>query len=162
MADLTKMVNAIDRINRSLGGAPKPKMRRDGYNHARGLHKTMLDAMARAMFVSAWAERQEERGKLLHGDIMDLAPRTSAEAKRAALRLEGRFEQLNPGGLSALLYMAAKADGMDPYTDNTVIATEYAQEFGHYLAMQALGSGVSWFDSHARFEMNFPHIEFYL
>lgn len=39
---------------------------------------------------------------------------------------------------------------------------EYAREFGHYLAMQALGHGVSWFDDHARFDLTVPHSEFYL
>ena len=156
-------VKKIDAALGALGGAkPKRVKKNNGGAHARALHKTMVDAMGRALFVSAWADRQEERGKALHGELMDLAPRTSTEAKRAALRLEGQFQALNVGGLTVLLYKAAKADGMDAYADGFYVSPDYARDFGHYLAMEALGHGVSWFDDHAKFDIKFPHIEFYL
>ena len=32
--------------------------------------------------------------------------------------------------------------------------------FGHYLAMEAMGHGVSWWDTHARFKIEVPDVEF--
>lgn len=55
--------------------------------------------------------------------------------------------------------MAAKADGMDPYVDGFEYPTDYARLFGHYVAMQSIGHGVSWFDEHAEFDLKLPSIE---
>jgi hypothetical protein len=120
--------------------------------------ETIANAMARAMYVSAWADHQEAMGRRLRGELMDQAPATPRRAKDDAFMLIGRFECLNGMDIFALLYAAYKADGFDPYQYPP--DEKYEKEFGHYLAMQALGHGVSWFDDHAKFPIKFPHIEF--
>jgi len=45
------------------------------------------------------------------------------------------------------------------YLPEAVGEDAYLDSFGHYLAMQAMGHGVSWFDAHAKFPLKFPRIE---
>lgn len=116
----------------------------------------VVEAMARALFVTAWADAEEEAGNTYPGEeLMDVAPKTSAEAKRHAEKLAKQFEQKNGMSLDELLAKAAEADDEE-------IDSDYAREFGHYLAMQAMGHGVSWFDDHEKFPLKVPHTEFYL
>lgn len=128
----------------------------------------IAQAMARAAFVSAWADNQEERGKSFRRQhLEEIAPKkTPKAATQWAWKLIGRIEQANGKGLCALLFAAEKADGIwgaDLVRQiETVASDEYARQFGHYLAMQALGHGVSWFDDHAQFPITIPHAEFYL
>lgn len=65
----------------------------------------------------------------------------------------GRLRAANRLPVAALAFRAAEADGQD-FEDLD------AREFGHYLAMQALGHGVSWFDDHARFALIVPSMEY--
>lgn len=130
--------------------------------------RAMEDAIARALFVDAWASRQEqlaEEGKkhvsLGGKELMDIAPKTNAEAKRAAQQLVGRIEQLNGWGLAAIFNQAVKQGGSDD-----------PKKFGHYLAMESLGHGVAWTDDEPEFGLpdvlgklkpfKLPHIEFFL
>ena len=103
---------------------------------------------------------------------MDAAPETPEYAREFAIQFSGRVIQANYN-LPSLLYAAAKADGIDTEKTHSEDETQfwelpvnrfynYAEEFGHYLAMQGLGHGVSWFDDHARFPLVVPHTEFYL
>ena len=118
----------------------------------------VVDAMARALFVSAWADAEEESGRKFGGgvELMDIAPKTSPDAKRHAEKLAKQFEQKNGMSLDELLAKAAEADSGE------TINADYAGEFGHDLAMQAMGHGVSWFDDHNKFPLKVPHTEFYL
>lgn len=138
--------------------------------------KTMVAAMARAMFVSAWADRQEERGRTYPGqDLMDVAPKTPRYAYERALMLAGKL-----GNLHNIANLAAYSDllesrglkieafkprptwpGIDEDIEST-LTDEYLSGLGHYLAMQSLGQGVSWFDNHAEFLVNIPNFEFHL
>jgi hypothetical protein len=114
--------------------------------------KQIIQAMARALFVSAWASKQEEKGRSFSGrDIMDEAPRTNVAAKKAAMDLADRISLMNGSRTLQQLFMDAVSVGgsNDPFA------------FGHYLAMQSLGSGVSWFDDNPEFPLNLPLIEFY-
>ena len=116
----------------------------------------VVKAMARAMFVSAWADAEEEGGrKFGRVELMDIAPKTSPEAKQHAEKLAKQFEQKNGMSLDELLAKAAEADGAE-------IDSDYAEEFGHDLAMQAMGHGVSWFDDHEKFPLKVPQTEFYV
>jgi hypothetical protein len=116
----------------------------------------IIEAMARALFVSAWADAEEQEGRSFGGgvDLMDVAPKTSAEAKQHAKKLAKQFEQKNGMSLDELLAKAAEAD------KDADIDSDYASDFGHYLAMQAMGHGVSWFDDHEKFTLNVPKTEF--
>ncbi len=119
--------------------------------------ETTIAAMARTLFVTAWADREEEEGRSLgRCELMHVAPSTEPEAGAAALRLVGRYEQANGMSLICIYAQACRADDIDQ-NDH-----ENARLFGHYLAAQALGIGVSWFDDHARFPLQVPSFEFYL
>lgn len=114
----------------------------------------IIKGMARCLFILEWSDREDEAGRHYPGQALEhVAPPTPREATDAAHNLAGRFEQLNGKSLVCLAGEAAQADG--------VTATgKFCDDFGHYLAMQALGHGVSWFDDHARFLLRFPRFEF--
>lgn len=117
----------------------------------------IISGMARALFILEWADWEEEAGRTYPGQALEhVAPPTPREAFDAAHNLAGRFEQLNGYDIRALLWQAAVADGR-PHADP---GKQYAENFGHYLAMQALGHGVGWFDDHARFPLRFPRFDF--
>jgi hypothetical protein len=114
----------------------------------------IINGMARILFVLEWSDREDEQGRHYPGQALEhVAPETPREAFDAAHNLAGRFEQLNGMALVRLLRQAADADGRKP-------DDRYADDFGHYITMQALGHGVSWFDDHARFPIRFPRFEF--
>lgn len=114
--------------------------------------KQIIDAMARALFVDAWARRQEEAGKRFRPgvDLMDQAPGTNKAAKVAAADLAKTIERRNSKSLEDLFRDAVAAGGEDN-----------SDKFGHYLAMQSLGHGVSWFDDNPEFPLDLPLIEFW-
>jgi|SRR5579859_987847 len=116
----------------------------------------IVDMMARTLFVTAWADREEERGRTYPGqDLMDVAPSTPHRAREAARALASRIEVMNGANLPVLYDRAIRTPGKH-YREPT------PRDFGYGLAMQSLGHGVSWFDDHPRFPLKLPHIEFYL
>lgn len=130
---------------------------------------SFLEGAARAMFVMAYADFVEEADSTDNdltederetrqslprpgpgGDWYDYAPATPINAYALAGELWAGLYQLNGGaGPYSLALHAEAADGkpVDP------------EEFGRDLAMQFMGTGVSWFDDHAKFEMKVPHTE---
>lgn len=87
-------------------------------------------------------------------DWNEVAPAAPASAGEAAQDLWLAIERKNGKTLGELLDDAAKADGKRP-------THKYADSFGHYLAMQAMGHGVGWFDDHKTFPLKLPHFEFH-
>jgi hypothetical protein len=127
------------------------------------VRKMIVDAMARAFFVEAWARNEEEKPKFRergyggHGhqvDIMDVAPRTNAAANAAAKELAKDIERANGRSLTSLYTTAVAQEGHRKEPNPT--------DFGHYLAMQAMGHGVSWWDDHPKFPMTVPYHDFYM
>jgi hypothetical protein len=116
----------------------------------------IIHGMARALFVDDWARQQEERGRRwpARADLMDLAPRTPPRAVLAAARLARRIEQLNNTTMAKLYDRAVAAPERH-------LSEPTARLFGHYLAMESLGHGVSWFDDHPEFPLKLPHVEYY-
>ena len=122
------------------------------------LEASVISGLARTLYVLAWAEHEGEEGRTYPGEELSrLAPPTPATARDVALKLAGRFEQANDVGLLTLLWWAAMADGLPE--DLGRIPDRYAEEFGHALALQALGAGAGWFDSHAGFPLVVPRFE---
>jgi len=144
-------------------------------NPSSPLERMIADGMARAFHVSAWADREEELGRLPGGmELMDIAPPTTEEAKQEAWKLIGAMEAANGMNLPAIYAQALIADGKttkDLPEGWVSVAEDNAEEFGHYMAMQSLGHGVSWFDDHKEFTIPqvsgrgkkfvVPHTEFY-
>ncbi len=124
----------------------------------------ICDAMARALFVTAYADQQDEKraaGKKHNSagpgeDWMDVAPKTPKKAIDKAKQLCAEIERINQSPIQGLWQRAAWADDIDP--DNE----KMQRKFGHYVAMQALGHGVGWADDHSKLAFKVPYIEFYL
>lgn len=122
----------------------------------------IVAAMARAMFVSNYADAVEEgdyQGRRAGPgeDWMDVAPETPQPYISEAWRLLGRIEQANKTNIHSLLAQACNADNVN-YTEMPANGG-YVRDFGHCLAMQAMGHGVSWFDDHSKFNMSIPYVE---
>ena len=93
-------------------------------------------------------------------DWNDIVPPAYPGGPWLALRDHGEalleeYRRKNDADIDDILKQAARADGLDEGD----ITTEYAESFGHYLAMMALGHGVSWFDDHSRFPLVIPDME---
>jgi len=130
-----------------------------------GLRKQIVDSMARAFFASAWAQAEEEKpdfskngyGGHGHGrgvEIMAVAPPTSRNAQKHAEMVAREIERENHKTLGELYVKAAEAPGKHDKEPNP-------GDFGHYLAMESMGHGVSWYDDHPEFGMKeVPYHEF--
>ncbi len=140
--------------------------RRSSSAHRQDIIEDIVESMARTLYVDAYAtavERALEDGipgaKDLSpgpgGEWMDTVPRSTPRAAyKIADSLATEYEKLNDAHIYSLLKRAAKADD-----EEWPVGSEYAEEFGHYLAMMALGHGVSWFDDHEEFPLKVPTIE---
>jgi hypothetical protein len=131
----------------------------------------ILDAMARAIFVSSWANEwenlfQDYDRKFLQeagaaadievpnfqgAELMDLAPPTEPEAYQVAQKMYDAIEQANGIDLATFL---PPGQSEDDYFDRS--------DFGHYLAMQVMGTGVRWSDSHPDHGLKMPYMEGYV
>lgn len=116
----------------------------------------IVEHMARALYATDWVRAEGEAGLTVAGDVMEQMPAVPPAAYAAAYRLADQIESLNGAPLQDLLKMAAQADGYEAAPDQ-----HYCELFGHYLAMEAMGDGVSWFDDHADFPLALPSIEYF-
>lgn len=95
-------------------------------------------------------------------DWMDWMPEVPPAAYALAGELWASLEAASKASVYVLANRAGRAehkcdhDCADPCE---AIDDIDAEEFGHYLAMQAMGHGVSWFDDHEEFEIEIPHVE---
>jgi hypothetical protein len=124
---------------------------------------SFLHGAARAFFVTAYAdfvedfERENDDHEYIEAcsgqDWMDCSPETTpAYAYALADELLAGIKASNPDlehGVHSAQELAKEADGEKPDPDL----------FGHYFAMQSMGHGVSWFDSHNHFPLTLPRIE---
>jgi hypothetical protein len=117
------------------------------------------DAMARAFFVSAWAESEEELGHSHSGEeLMDIAPETAPEAEDAAEELVKAMEEENGMSVEDMFLQAAEAQGLSE--EEAEEDDEMMEDFGHTTAMQAMGHGVSWSDDYKPHGLKVPRHEF--
>lgn len=120
----------------------------------------ILNHVARALFASAWADYQEQSpdGMNLSGcEIMDCMPQDiPVEAVGAANLLVAKVEKLNGETIVQTLERAQRLP--DRHADRECDA----EHFGHYLAMQAMGSGVGLENvcDRAALGLKLPYFEF--
>ena len=88
-------------------------------------------------------------------DWMDFAPPTGEAALEKARELVRRVETDNPG-----VWMVEW--GLGAWFVCRYSTIPDASDFGHYLAMEAMGRGVSWEDDHEPHGLRVPHMEFYV
>lgn len=127
------------------------------------MENVIRKGMAQAFWMSAWADWQESgecpaefKVSLSGAKIEEVcgepnAPQSDIIEEKVD-QLVGQLMALNGADVSELFQAACAADKLEG-TD------EEAEEFGHYLAMQSMGSGVSWFDRHEEFEITVPNQE---
>jgi hypothetical protein len=132
--------------------------------------KTIIAEIARTLFVTAWADR-EERNKVSHSqeNLSDIAPATPEEFLFDAYRLVGHFEAANGMSLICCFRRAWVADHplapppLTPEAELWLSAPEdYLRDYGHCLTMQSLGSGVARTDDHEDYGARHPRWESYL
>lgn len=147
--------------SRSTRSNPRKKSGRDaGYRHERS---EILRAAARAAFVQEWASRVERdvedgrRKRTPYGagdDIMDFAPkRTPASANKWAKEMIAKVEKLSKEDIVDLYHRLEAEPGHR--------RSPTLEDFGHYIAMQAVGHGVSWGDDHPDDGLEVPYMEYY-
>jgi hypothetical protein len=118
-------------------------------------HDDLLRGMASAFHGCNWADRVEEHpnGTNLSGmEITEIMTPPTLLAQHTAGYLLGWIEAFN--GINTLLYFKENIGNLD-FNDYQIY------EFGWYLAMEAMGCGVSWSDSHDPHGLKVPYIEFY-
>lgn len=109
-----------------------------------GYRVVFIRAAARAFFVSSWAYAVEQHGgRFAPGtELMDAAPATPDVVMLHAASFLGALERTNGVCLAVIWHRAQLGD------DHR--RTPTLEDFGHYLAMEAMGSGVAWTDDHPR------------
>jgi hypothetical protein len=123
-------------------------------------------AMAKAFFASAWADMQEEkdsddesRVNLSGKEIFDVMPSTiDPAAEHAARTLAMDLERANGASIVAV-FCKAKRIALETKQGDRDLTPE---NFGHYLAMQAMGHGVGLesFGDAVRDAITVPYVEF--
>lgn len=114
------------------------------------------DSVARTLFVTAWADREESEGRTYAGkELFDVAPPTSTEAYHAAAELIRHTEIKNKRLIDTLYKRALEAAKVEDSVDTM-------EEFGFLLAMQALGHGVGLEDEFPGHDVQVPSFEFIL
>lgn len=117
--------------------------------------REILRGAARALFVTSWASNEERFGRTYPGqELTEVAPPTSVDALLLAAQLLGRIEQLNSFPASVLY---AKALELNAQEGDGVEGRDTPYEFGFTLAMESLGTGISWNDNNAYLDINYPH-----
>lgn len=114
------------------------------------------EAMAKAFFATAWADYEEQvkHESLAQTEIMDVLPDNIPESAYAAAdNVIGTIEKSTGRKISDLYNEAKEAPG-DHYKEPD------EDSFGHYLAMQAMGHGVSWSDDHPDLTFDVPRVEY--
>ena len=134
-------------------------------------------AIARNLFVQAYANFMDDseiparakRGLPRAGGgehWEDAAPPTSRAAYLTAKQAVAAIEKLNGMYLDALYEKArdaCRSAGFDPRRMSSGEKHKDTPEaFGSDLAMMMTGTGVSWFDDHAKFPLTLPWVEFHI
>lgn len=136
----------------------------------------IVTGAARALFVMAYSKYCEEHPDDFSlqrpkpgGDWMDAAPNTpmfvNAFQYDFAEKLIAKIEEMNQISIVQAWLAASRKvkmsqdwlDGIDTGEKEPTIGS-----FGHCLAMEALGNGVSWSDYFPPHNLNLPRIEYYL
>lgn len=114
----------------------------------------IAEQIARAFFVSAWASAREERGQSFsQQNLYDVAPETPDYVQKSAMELIRAMERLNKMPMRKMYEQALERDEL-------IDAPDIRDDFGFLTAMQALGYGVRWTDSHKDHGLKVPWYQF--
>lgn len=122
----------------------------------------VIEGTARAFHCEAWINEAEEEGTLPHvpgEDLTHYLPNTSEEAYGTAeVFWDNVWFGEEKATVEEALKRAMEADGVS-FAEGSPEWNEYAYMFGWYVAMQALGHGVGWYDAHRLFSLSFPWVD---
>jgi hypothetical protein len=113
----------------------------------------IVDGMARALFVSSWAEAHAHEYQQV--DLEKVAPPTPPDAEMYARNLCGQVEKYNDRTDINLIYA-----GIVGYEAHAHRKKPTPESFGWYLGMQMLGHGVSWTDDHPDAGLELPYADY--
>lgn len=114
----------------------------------------ITEQIARAFFVTAWADAMEERGKTFPGEeLFSVAPNTPACALSAAKEFVRMMQIANKMPMDKIYAEVLDRLGLEDGPD-------LRDDFGYLTAMEALGSGVAWTDDYKPHGMKVPYYEF--
>lgn len=115
-----------------------------------------VDAMATVLWADFWADKEEDRGvSFARMDIVDAAPTITEECIVLAGRIMGAWEAANAATFHEMYDRAIAANAGAGKEEPDM------EQFAGYIALEAIGHGVSWFDRNPEFPMKFPaHCEF--
>lgn len=128
-------------------------------------HEQTKHGMALAFFASAYADQADDCGQPLSGEIMDQLP---ADMDPAALHAADTLaaDTLRTNGLKSACFdlesLYLRADEARDNSDDKGDRELTPELFGHYLAMQAMGTGVGLesFGDAVRDNIRVPYVEF--
>jgi len=126
-------------------------------SYVKTMKTIILKSIARTLFVSAWASWNAQYGNtnVSGKDLMELAPETpDFMADHAQKVLTGWLEKNNISE-KALIYLAKETWGLGVATDEKIM-----EAAGQYLAMESMGSGVSWLDNNDDWHLEPFHYDF--
>jgi hypothetical protein len=110
---------------------------------------SVVQGFADALFKSAWASYEEEKGTSFSGvEILDVAPDTPSEVIDFAEKEIAEIEEANSMNFN-LFIPPGEQDGS--YSD---------WDLGWYIGMEYLGHGVGWSDDHEDLGLEIPSGEF--
>lgn len=127
------------------------------------VNERIIKGMADILWGSAWADHVEDTScQSLSGcEITSCMPEIPEGVFRNCERMLGYIEGINGASAIQLIIRAAVADGLLSDVEDDVweiITPAYQERFGDCLMHMAMGSGVSWFDDHKKFDIKVPDI----
>lgn len=129
-------------------------LRRDARRPRRDadVERAMLEGIVDGIWLPNWANAIEEEGERTPRNITRAtADKPPSSAYEKAEEFARELRERNRATLTELRERASVADG----------APADPEELGYYLAMQAQGHGVSWFDDHEVFDITIPYAEWH-
>lgn len=114
------------------------------------VREEILRGAAATLWWSVWADHvgANRCRSLMQQKIEDIAPPVPAVAHDLVERLLTQIEKEHGLGVASLYEIAVSANGGQ---------AKEPERFGSCLAHMSMGTGVSWFDDHARFPLTVPH-----
>ena len=114
----------------------------------------ITESAARAIFMVAWANQHAHEYHQI--ELTTVAPPTSPDAYYKAVDLTIKLEKLNEMSIDEMYWGAAN------YKPDKHLKPPTPKDFGWYLAMEALGEGVTWADDHPDIDLIVPTVEFHI
>lgn len=119
-----------------------------------------LRGAACRLAIAEWeCDEEETFGRITAGrEVLDVAPPATMEAVVFAGYLAAQVSVANKLPLASVLSRAF-AEDFPKNDDSWITMSDWAYEFGWYIAAEALGDGVGWADDHDYHPTEVPHID---